>query len=112
VQRHLGGDVLRRLHLEVRGAHPRFDRAEWVFDGLAAQRYPAGIIVETLLDSLEDVLVLPPFDAAFLARRAPVLDGAALTAARPIAAQRLAGFLVRVMIDELLSSRTHVGILS
>ena len=35
VQRHLGRDVFQGLHLEVRGAHPRLDRPEWVLDGLA-----------------------------------------------------------------------------
>ena len=37
MQRHLGGDVLQRLRPEVRGAHPRFDRAEGPSQGLFAR---------------------------------------------------------------------------
>ena len=32
VQRHLGGDVFQRPHLEVSGPHPRFDGAVWMLN--------------------------------------------------------------------------------
>ncbi len=73
VQRHLGCDVLQRLHLEVRGAHPRLDRSEGMLDGLAPQRHLVRVIVEPLLDPLEDPLVFPATDAALLAGGAPCL---------------------------------------
>ena len=37
VQAHLGTDAWQRLGEEVRRTHPRFERAEGVFDGLSAQ---------------------------------------------------------------------------
>lgn len=37
VQAHLGTDAWQRLRQEVRRTHPRFKRAEGVFDGLSAQ---------------------------------------------------------------------------
>ena len=36
VQRHFSGNVFECFHLEVRGAHPRLNCPEWVFDGFAA----------------------------------------------------------------------------
>ena len=58
VQRHFGGDVGKPFHEKVRGAHPRLDRAEGVFDRLAAGGHGARIGVEPALNLLDQVLVL------------------------------------------------------
>ena len=76
MQRRFGCYVLQRLHLEVRCTHPGFDHAKWMLDGSAAQRDLIGIIVKTLLDALQDILVFPATDAALPAGRTSVLDHA------------------------------------
>ena len=84
VQAHLGCDVLQRLHLEVGCSHPGFGRPARVFDGSAAQRDLARIIVEALLYPLQDTFVFPASDTSFLASRTSVLDHAVLALIRPI----------------------------
>lgn len=58
VQRHLGRHVLHLLHLEVRRACPRLDRAQGMFDRFAGRWNLARIIVKPLLNALENVRVL------------------------------------------------------
>lgn len=65
--------MLRCPHLEVRRTHPGFDGAERMLDSLTSQRDFGEVIVETLLNALKDVLVLPLSDAALLARGARCL---------------------------------------
>ena len=74
MQRHFGGHVRERFHLEVRRAHPGLDGAERMFSGLAALLHGAGKAVEPRLRPLEHVLVFPSPDAALLARCAIALQ--------------------------------------
>jgi hypothetical protein len=59
VQRHLGTDVLERFHLEMRGPHPGFYRAEGMLHGLAAFAHLVRIPIEPRLYGLKDGFVLP-----------------------------------------------------
>jgi hypothetical protein len=67
VQRHLGAHLLQRLHQEVGRAHPGLDRAEGMLGRLAPLTHLFRILVEPARHRLEDVLMLPSGDAAFLA---------------------------------------------
>jgi len=80
-----------------------------MLDRLAPKRDLVGTIVEPLLDALQDILVLPAADAALLARGAPVLDGAGYAIVRPVVAQRLAGFLVCVVVGEPFAGRAQAS---
>ena len=62
MQSHLGGDVGKALHQEVRRAHPGLDRTEGVLDRLAPHPHQAGVRVEPRLDLLDQVLVQPARD--------------------------------------------------
>src|SRR5262249_30325018 len=58
---HLGGNFRQGLRQEVRGAHPRLHRTEWMFNGLAPRTRGFRARVETFLSRLQ-VLVLPACD--------------------------------------------------
>ncbi len=98
-QRHLRAHVLQPLHQEMGRPHPRLDRAKGMFDRFAALAHGLGVLVEPSLDGFENLFVLPPSDAAFLARCATLLDGAALADVGPVAAQGQPVLLVRVVVD-------------
>ena len=74
VQRHFGGDVFQSPHLEVRRAHPGFDRAVWVLNRHAADGQLGGVVVQALLHSFQYVFMFPSADATVLAACAFVLD--------------------------------------
>ena len=59
VERHFGADVFECSHLEVRRAHPRLYRAEWML----VRR----VSIEPSLHALKDGFVLPTCDPSFLA---------------------------------------------
>ena len=105
MQCHLSGNMLERLHLEVRRSHPRIYRAERMLDGLASQRDLVGSIVKPLLDALEYRFVFPAADAALLARGTLVLDRTVPAGIRP------AGFCVRKAVGQPRSGRTDIGVL-
>lgn len=56
---------------EMDRAYPGFERAEGMFDGLPAQLYRVGLLVQTLLHRLEGRFVFPACDAKVLAAVAP-----------------------------------------
>src|SRR5580704_12932630 len=78
---------------------------------LAPRAHRSWVVVETLLHGLEHVFVLPSCDPTLGTGGAARLDGAVRTCRRPIAAQRLAVFLARVPVGELLARRATVDIL-
>jgi len=111
MQRHLGADPFQRLHLEVRIAHPVFDRAERMLNGFAPLAHLLWMLVKPLLDGLKNMLVLPAGNPAFLARGTLILDDAALTDIGPVAAQDQSVFLVCEMVDQALTGRANIDIL-
>jgi hypothetical protein len=62
VQRHLGGHSRQRLHQEVSGTHPGFDRAEWVLDCLASLTHFFRMLIKPSLHSFENMLMFPSSD--------------------------------------------------
>ena len=84
VQRDLSLDARQRLRFEVCRPHPRFDRAERVLDGFAAQRDLRGIVVEALLDAFENRLVLPTTDTSLFSGRTFAFDRASRADVRPV----------------------------
>ena len=111
MQRHLGGDVLERLHLVVRGTHPRLDGAERMLNGLAPQLHGAWIGVQSRLRSLDDILALPPPNAALLARRAIALERAIAAFVRPVNVEHTAVLFTRHSARQLLASGADVAII-
>src|SRR5215207_5150437 len=63
------------------------------------------------LHRLENALMLPSGDPSFLAGGAALLDGAALAAVGPLAAQEQSIFLVGVVVTEPFTGRTNVNVL-
>ena len=82
-----------------------------MLDRLAALTHGLRVLVEPSLDGLENLFVLPPSDAAFLARWATLLDGAMLAGVGPGAAQCSARLFIRIVVGETLSGWTEVNIL-
>ncbi len=111
VQRHLGADPFERLHLEVRCPHPGLDGAEGMLDRLAACAHLLGVRVEPHLDSLKKMFVLPAGDAALLAGRTLILDGAGLTHLGPIAIQRQLSLMALALADQALASGAEIDVL-
>ena len=95
---------LERLHLEVRRAHPRLDRAEGMLDGLAPQWDLAGIIVEPLLNALKYAFV--PSIATMLAT--PV----ARHSASRVEPLRFYGAVERGIARRIGADRHYVGLVT
>ena len=100
MQRDIGSDPWQRLHQEVGCSHPGLDRAEGMLDRLTPLAHLLRMLVEPALHRLENVLMLPSGDPAFLASGAALLDGAALTGIGPIAAHDQSVFLGRIVVGE------------
>ena len=113
VQRHFRGDVGKPFHEELRGAHPRLDRAEGMFDGFSARAHAARIGVEPTLNLLDQVLMGPARHPAFLfAGRALALDLAGRAGRRrPIAAQLHPLLDGGVAIGQQLVGRAAIDVL-
>lgn len=92
-------------------AHPRFDRAQVVLDGLAPPPHGIGIVVEVPLHGFEYMLILGSRDVPLLAGRSGGLQHSAPTSIGPTEPQRLAKLFVAEVIGELLACRTAVGVL-
>jgi hypothetical protein len=88
-ERHLARDLWQRLHQEMRRAHPHLERAEGMLNRLAPAAHGLGIVIQPLLHSFDNVLVLPPRDPAFLACSALLLDGAGAAGVGRVTAQLL-----------------------
>ena len=63
---HLGADVLACFHKEVRGAHPEFQRAKRVLDGLTTYAHYFRLMVEPLLHRFDGGLMFPALYPASL----------------------------------------------
>ena len=75
VEAHLGSHLVEGPGQEMGGAHPGFEGAERVFDGLSPHPHGLGHAVEPGLHPVEHVLILPALDDPPLGRRAPGLRG-------------------------------------
>src|SRR4029077_8938991 len=91
-------------------SHPHLERAEGMLRRLAAHAHLLWLRIETLLHGFERVFVLPSCDASLCARRTTRFERAARARRRPIAAQRLAGFLVGIPIGQRLARRAAIHI--
>lgn len=76
MQAHFGAHVGHRSGQEVGRAHPVLERSEDVFDRLSSQRHGVEISVQPFLHPVQDVFVFPSSDAALLAGRTLLVDGA------------------------------------
>src|SRR6516162_5657130 len=111
VERHLGGHAWQPLHQKVGRSHPRLERAERMLDRLAPLAHFLRVLVEPALDGFENMFVLPTRDPSLFAGRAAALESAALAGVGPIATQDQPIFLIRVAVDEPLTSRADVDVL-
>ena len=59
----LGRHFGRRLHQKVRRPHPHLQRAKRMLDRLATSTHCIRISVQARLNSIDNILVLPPLDA-------------------------------------------------
>src|SRR5712692_7257859 len=82
-----------------------------MLDRLAASTHRIWIFVEPRLHGFDNVLVLPPRDAALWSLRALSLQRAGAARVGPVAAQDQSIFLVREVVGELLTGRTNVNVL-
>jgi hypothetical protein len=73
---HLGSDFVEGPGQEVGGAHPRFEGAKRVFDGLSSHALGLGHAVEPMLHGVKDGIVFPALDPLHFLGGAPRLEGA------------------------------------
>ncbi len=76
VECHFGGNLRQGFAEKVRRTHAHFQRRERMLDGFAAHAHGLWVFVQARLYGLDDVLMLPPPDAAFIASRALRLERA------------------------------------
>src|SRR5262245_66348701 len=69
------------------------------------------VLIETLLDLFQHVLMLPACDSTLHSGRAAMLERAVATCIRPVAPQLQPILLVRVVVFKLLAGRTAIDIL-
>ena len=111
MQGHFGADPFQRLHLEVGIAHPVFYRPERMLDRLAALAHLLRVLGETLLNGIQNMLVLPAGNSALLARRTLILDDTGLAGVGPVAPQHQPLFLIREAVDQALTGRATINII-
>ena len=63
MQAHLGANVFKRLHQEVRRSHPELQRTEDMLDGVAPLPHLSGIAIEAMLHRVQYGFALPSPDA-------------------------------------------------
>ena len=68
------------------------------------------VLVEALLDSFKNMLVLPACNPAFLTGSAAIPDGTAPASIGPIAAQRQSFFFIGEVVDQAFAGRTKINI--
>src|SRR5262245_28062229 len=90
---------------------PQLECPERMLDRLAPHAHRLRVRIEPALHRVEHMFVLPARDAALRSRRALRFERTARACRRPIAMQRLAVFLVRIPIVQLLSRRAAVYVL-
>lgn len=113
IQRHFCGHVFQSSHLEVRGAHPGFDRADEVLNGHNANGQLSGITVHLLLHPFQNVFVFPATDAVFLAVGALRLHRFGVMSKDrigPYTTLRLASFAKPAQLFEVLGLILSVGV--
>jgi len=69
-QAHLCFDILEAFGQEVRGAHPRFERSEWMLNCRPSDRHGFRKIVQSSEHGVDNIFVHPAFDTPLFARRA------------------------------------------
>ena len=79
---------------------------------LAADTHCIGVVIEPILNSLQNGLVLPSRDASLAASRALGLERTALASGRPITAQCLTILLGCEAVGELFAGRAAIDVLS
>src|SRR5882757_6311472 len=99
VQRHLRRHFGQRLHQKVRRPHPHLQRAKRMLDRLATSTHCIRISVQARLNSIDNILVLPPLDATLRSLRALSLQRAGAARVGPIVVQDQSIFLVREVVS-------------
>ena len=74
MEAHLGSDLVEGPGQEVGGAHPRFEGAKRVFDGLSSHAHGLGHAVAPVLHGVKDAFVFPALDPLYFLRGAPRLE--------------------------------------
>src|SRR5664279_6077588 len=82
-----------------------------MLDRLATSTHCIRISVQARLHSINNILVLPPRDAALRSLRALSLQLAGAARVGPVVVQDQSIFLVREVVGELLTGRTNVDVL-
>src|SRR5260370_8562679 len=82
-----------------------------MLDRLAACTHRIRIFVQARLHSIDNILLLPPRDAALRSLRALSLQRAGAARVGPVAAQDQSIFFVREVVGALLTATTHVNVL-
>src|SRR5580704_7117069 len=82
-----------------------------MLDRLAASTHRIWILIQARLHGIDNVLVLPPLDAALRSLRALSFQRARAARVGPVMAQDNSIFLVREVVGELLTGRTNVNVL-
>jgi hypothetical protein len=82
-----------------------------MLDRLAASAHRIWILVQARLHGIDNVLMLPPLDAALRSLRALSLQRARAARVGPVMAQDHSISLVREVVGELLTGRTNVNVL-
>jgi hypothetical protein len=94
------------------GLHPfEPDRAERVLHRLAPLMHLFGMLVDTMLDRLKNVLVLPSGNPTLLAGSTTMLDDTALAGSGPVAAHGQSVLLGREVVGEPVASWTDINVL-
>ena len=102
--------VLECFHLEVRRAHPGFQRAEWMLDSLSADPHCLWRTIKAPLHRLYDCLMFPSSYPAFLAGRALVMKRAGLAVRAPVAMKCQAVLDRGVTIEQIFTGGASIDI--
>ena len=90
---HFGGNFWKRFRQEVCSSHARLHRAERMLDCLPTLAHRFGVCIKALLHRVEQMLVLPAWNAPLRARRALGFERTILTSRSPVAPYQFAVLL-------------------
>ena len=110
IERHFGADILQPPRQEMGVPHPSLDRAERVFDRAAAQGHRVRVPAQPFAHRIDQMLMLPSRDPAFLTTGAAVPDRTLLTGIGPVATDLQPVFLARVAVGQLFTRGAGIDI--
>jgi len=110
MEAHFGAHLFQGPRLEVASPHPVLDRAEDVFDRSSSDTHGIWQAIKPGLHGLDHVLMLPTFDAPFLAGGTARFDLTAVAAIGPVGVEHQALFDRREAPRQPFASRAPVGV--